>query len=208
MVQVAPRPAPTPVSTGTDTSKKPDEKKAAPKPTTSPVTTDKYEAPTKKPTHKTSQDATAKHNGNAGAAHLQHQLHAKVGDDKGHDKDGGHGHSPVDKAHHAAHLAHEVHLAAEGGEVLAHTIKHTGEYAKQLNGAQKLASAHGQMANDLRKMSRGITKLENAVNNGEARRPRRNSRSLVKRMPRRRARSKPSAPRCARPTSCSRRTRP
>lgn len=118
--------------------------------------------PRAKPSTKDSTEAKAKHGSDATAQHLQHKLQ---GD--GHGKKGGHGgHSPVDTANHAVHLAHEAHLAAEGVEGASHGLHKAGEFATQVNQAKTMASQHGRTANDLRKMARGITKLENAVNNG------------------------------------------
>lgn len=79
-----------------------------------------------------------------------------------HDEHGEH----AEHASHNAHLAHEAHLAAEGVEAAGHQIHHAAEYAKHLEAARKLTTTHSQMAVQLRKMSTGITKLQNVVKNG------------------------------------------
>jgi hypothetical protein len=70
---------------------------------------------------------------------------------------------------HYAHYAHEAHIAAEGIEFAVHSLHHAIEYVKHVQAAATLLKTHGQMAYDLRRMARGIAKLENVAKEGGAR---------------------------------------
>lgn len=83
----------------------------------------------------------------------------------------GHSHSErgTEQWEHYAHYAHQAHLAAEGTEFAAHKLSHAAEYLKHVQAAARLSKTHGQMAYDLRRMARGIAKLENVAKEGGAR---------------------------------------
>lgn len=72
----------------------------------------------------------------------------------------------AEKAEHLAHYAHELHLAAEGVEVGAHAVHKAIQFVRHAQAAFKLMKTHSQMAYDLRRMSRGISKLERMAKQG------------------------------------------
>lgn len=72
----------------------------------------------------------------------------------------------VQRADNALHVVHEAHLAADAVEIGAHAAHDASHYAKHADAARKLTTAHSQMAQDLRKMSSGITALENVARSG------------------------------------------
>lgn len=70
---------------------------------------------------------------------------------------------------HYAHYGHQAHLAADGAGSAAEKLGEAAEYVEHVKAAAKLSKTHGQMAFDLRRMARGIAKLENVAKEGGAR---------------------------------------